>query len=42
MSINQECAKCEGHFAYNEKIIEQRGERYCEVCYGEEHGKEDD
>jgi len=42
MSTNEECVKCEGQFGRNEKIIEQRGKRYCEVCYEEEHGKEDD
>ena len=30
-----ECAICEGIFAYNEKIIEEKNIRYCEACYEE-------
>jgi hypothetical protein len=30
-----ECAVCEGRFAYNERIIEVKGVRYCEKCYEE-------
>jgi hypothetical protein len=30
-----ECVVCEGIFAYNEKVIEVKGKRYCEACYEE-------
>lgn len=31
--MQDECAVCEGRFAYNEVIIELRGVKYCEACY---------
>lgn len=29
------CIVCEGSFATDEKIIEELGDKYCEVCYDE-------
>lgn len=28
-----ECKLCEGLFEHNEKVIEVKGNRYCEACY---------
>lgn len=31
----EECFVCEGHFAYDEAIIEYKNKKYCEDCYEE-------
>jgi len=35
--IKDICIVCEGEFAHNEKIIELKGDRYCEKCYEDTH-----
>lgn len=33
-----ECVVCEGIFAYNEKVIEVYGKKYCEACHYDTFG----
>ncbi|QQO41473.1 hypothetical protein 015DV004_258 [Bacillus phage 015DV004] len=33
MRRRDECVICEGRLTYDTKVIEIRGERYCEACY---------
>ncbi|QQO41200.1 hypothetical protein 015DV002_246 [Bacillus phage 015DV002] len=41
MRRRDECVICEGRLTYDTKVIEIRGERYCEACY-EDVTKEED
>jgi hypothetical protein len=36
---NLECKVCEGIFSTGEKVIEEDGNLYCEVCYEEMKNK---